>query len=48
MESDLTAHRGVWKQNDLLRTLYGRWYRKMVDLASPVPGKRLEIGGGIG
>ena len=48
MESDLTAHRGVWNQNDLLRTLYGRWYRKMVDLASPVPGKRLEIGGGIG
>lgn len=48
MESDLTSHRQIWAQNHLLRNLYESWYRKMIHHASPVPGVRLEIGGGIG
>lgn len=39
-------YRRIWEQKPVLRTLYEEYYRRI--LASCVPGRTLEIGGGSG
>lgn len=42
-------HRGAWERNDLLRELYGEWYRRIAGLLPPAEvGPRIEIGSGPG
>lgn len=42
----LHRHRTVWQQKPVLRRLYEDWYREI--MASLVPGRTVELGGGTG
>lgn len=44
--SQLLAYREVWERKAVLRELYADYYRRMAKAC--VPGKTLEIGGGVG
>jgi SAM-dependent methyltransferase len=48
LEQALEAQERAWRDRPLLRRVYGEWYREIVDRLSPVPGRSIELGSGIG
>ncbi len=48
LEHALEEQERAWQERPLLRRVYGDWYRTIVDRLSPVPGRSIELGSGIG
>lgn len=48
MTDILKKHRETWQNKKILRDIYTKWYQKIIDNLSNVPGKTLEIGSGSG
>jgi SAM-dependent methyltransferase len=48
LEGILEEQERAWNARPLVRRLYGEWYRAMVARLSPVAGRSVEIGSGIG
>ena len=44
----LAEQEQAWRQRPLLRRVYADWYRAIVDRLSPVAGRSIELGSGIG
>jgi SAM-dependent methyltransferase len=38
----------AWEERPLLRQIYAEWYGAILDRLSPVPGRSVELGSGIG
>jgi len=45
LDARLTEHRRIWQQKDVLRTVYGDYYQRLLG-ACPADGRLLDIGGG--
>jgi SAM-dependent methyltransferase len=48
LELALAEQERAWRERALLRRVYADWYRAMLDRLSPVGGRSLELGSGIG
>jgi SAM-dependent methyltransferase len=48
LELTLAEQERAWQERPLLRRVYGDWYRAMLARLSPVNGRSLELGSGIG
>jgi SAM-dependent methyltransferase len=48
LETSLEPQEQAWNDRPLLRRLYLEWYRTLADRLSPVAGRSIEVGSGIG
>jgi len=48
LERALEEQERAWRERPLLRRVYADWYRAMVARLSPVAGRSIELGSGIG
>jgi SAM-dependent methyltransferase len=48
LEAALAAQERAWHERPLLRRVYSDWYRTMLARMSPVAGRSIELGSGIG
>jgi SAM-dependent methyltransferase len=48
LEDALEEQEQAWRERPLLRLVYGEWYRALVERMSPVAGRSIELGSGIG
>jgi SAM-dependent methyltransferase len=48
LERALEEQERAWLMRPFLRRVYGEWYRALVERMSPVPGRSIELGSGIG